>query len=264
MEINSTPVPPLQNSSSTSCHSESSTNSDCLPDLHANTLAMGTTIATCSSRPEEVGSPCHCNAVNTSLTNCQVNDSNMADEPFNLNERFVSVLDQLDARVGKFRKDALNLQERRDFLLMSIDLIKNNDSVENLTESEREDINCYLQQINARLSTVELNVRTIRDHSQEDYLSQINCLIDSMLSMGDAVLSKQRCQMYLNACSGADKDVTDSGFIEENGLEVDAGAGPVDKKFESVLLGCTLDDQKNIKKRLLALMGYLNQQIVNQ
>lgn len=50
--------------------------------------------------------------------------------------RFVTVLDQLDARVEKFRKDALGLQEKRDFLLMSIDLIKSNDLMQNLSECE--------------------------------------------------------------------------------------------------------------------------------
>lgn len=52
--------------------------------------------------------------------------------------RFVTVLDQLDARVEKFRKDALGLQEKRDFLLMSMDLIKSNDLMQNLTECKYE------------------------------------------------------------------------------------------------------------------------------
>ncbi|KAL9904613.1 BAG family molecular chaperone regulator 2 isoform 2-T2 [Glossina fuscipes fuscipes] len=181
-------------------------------------------------------------------------------------DRFVTVLDQLDARVEKFRKDALGLQEKRDFLLMSIDLIKSNDSMQNLTDSEREEIGCYLQRVNARLSTVELNVRTVRDHSQEDSLSQINTLIDLMITMGDPVLSRQRCQMYLNACCSAGEDVSvaNTSDMDEYRVDVDVDAGPVDKKFESVLLGCTLDDQKNIKKRLHALMGYLNKQIIHQ
>lgn len=39
----------------------------------------------------------------------------------------VSILDQLDARVEKLRKEALKLQENKDFLLMSVDLLKNNE-----------------------------------------------------------------------------------------------------------------------------------------
>ncbi|XP_055902722.1 BAG family molecular chaperone regulator 2 isoform X1 [Eupeodes corollae] len=180
------------------------------------------------------------------------------DRPFNLNERFVGVLDQLDARVEKFRKDAMGLQEKRDFLLMSIDLIKTNDLLQGMNEAEREEITCYIQRVNSRLSTVELNVRTVRDTSQEDSLSQINMLIDMMITLGDPVLSRQRCQQYLNACGSFDGSINMGSFAEH-------GSGQdviVDKKFECALLGCTLDDQKNVKKRLLALMGYLNKQTI--
>lgn len=178
--------------------------------------------------------------------------------------RFVTVLDQLDARVEKFRKDALGLQEKRDFLLMSIDLIKSNDLMTNMAESEREEVACYIQRINSRLSTVELNVRTVRDNSQEDSLSQINALIDMMITMGDPVHSRHRCQEYLNSCGIVDGNAPQTISEESNsGSDVfDMDDGPVDKKFESVLLGCTLDDQKNIKKRLQALMGYLNKQTI--
>lgn len=81
-----------------------------------------------------------------------------------------------------------------------------------------------------------------------------------MITMGDPVLSRQRCQMYLNACCSA-RESGSLASCNESGIDMDAG--PIDKKFESVLLGCTLDDQKNIKKRLQALMGYLNKQIIH-
>ncbi|XP_067646004.1 BAG family molecular chaperone regulator 2 isoform X2 [Eurosta solidaginis] len=171
-------------------------------------------------------------------------------------DRFVSVLDQLDARVEKFRKDALCLQEKKDFLHMSIDLIRSHDMLQSMMEAEREEIFCYIHRVNARLSTVELMVHTVRDRSQEDALSQINELIDMMITMGDPVMSRQCCQQYMNACCSA----AEASASYEYGIDMDAG--PVDKKFESALLGCTLDDQKNIKKRLHALMDYLNKQTI--
>ncbi|KRG06067.1 BAG family molecular chaperone regulator 2 isoform X3 [Drosophila mojavensis] len=177
--------------------------------------------------------------------------------PFNANERFVTILDQLDMRVEKFRKDALNLQEKKDYLLMSMDLIKSNELLQNMSEGEREEIILYIQRVSARLATVDLNVRTVRDASQEDSLSQINALIDTMIKMGDPVIGRQRCQLYLNACCSSSMDP--NGRM---GTVFEADVGPIDKKFESALLGCTLDDQKNIKKRLQALMGYLNKQTV--
>nr|XP_016931989.2 BAG family molecular chaperone regulator 2 isoform X2 [Drosophila suzukii]XP_016931990.2 BAG family molecular chaperone regulator 2 isoform X2 [Drosophila suzukii] len=181
-----------------------------------------------------------------------------SDRPYNASERFVNILDQLDARVEKLRKDALNLQEKKDYLLMSMDLIKSNEMMQNMSEAEREEIMLYIQRVSSRLGTVELNVRTVRDNSQEDSLSQINVLIDTMIKMGDPVIARQRCQLYLNACCSSSMDP--SGHMD---TLPEADVGPVDKKFESVLLGCTLDDQKNIKKRLQALMGYLNKQTVS-
>ena len=48
--------------------------------------------------------------------------------------RFVGLLDQLDTRVERLRKDAMLLQEKRDNLLISLDLVKNNDLFANLEE----------------------------------------------------------------------------------------------------------------------------------
>lgn len=51
-----------------------------------------------------------------------------------LSSRFVGVLDQLDTRVERLRKEAMHLQEQRDHLLISLDLVKNNDLFANLEE----------------------------------------------------------------------------------------------------------------------------------
>lgn len=122
-----------------------------------------------------------------------------------------------------------------------------------LFTDEREEINCYVQRISNRLGTVELNVCTVRDPSQEDSLHSVNSLIDMLISSADPVVSRQKCQQFLNACSTTDTSVYS---------ELDPSTICTDKKFESALLGCTLDDQKTIKKRLQALLGYLTQQTI--
>ncbi|XP_055625522.1 BAG family molecular chaperone regulator 2 isoform X2 [Toxorhynchites rutilus septentrionalis] len=166
--------------------------------------------------------------------------------------RFIGILDQLDSKVEKLRKEALVLQEKKDFLAMSVDLLKNNEYLTGLDENEREEINCYVQRISGRLSTVELSVCTVRDRAQEDSLHHVNSLIDAIISSSDPVISRLRCQQFLNACSTTDTT---------NYTDLDP-AMCSDKKFECVLLGCTLDDQKTIKKRLQALLAYLTQQTV--
>ncbi|KAH8307124.1 hypothetical protein KR044_005618 [Drosophila immigrans] len=227
------------NNSSHGYHSESSMNFDYLQGLRADAAAASTSSVAGGS--------------NSGGSNAY----GLVDDSRALDRLFVTILDQLDARVEKFRKDALNLQEKKDYLLMSMDLIKSNEMLQSVSEAEREEIMLYIQRVSSRLGTVELNVRTVRDVSQEDSLSQINALIDTMIKMGDPVMARQRCQLYLNACCSSTMDPSNHlGTVHE------ADIGPIDKKFESALLGCTLDDQKNIKKRLQALMGYLNKQTV--
>ncbi|XP_058831996.1 BAG family molecular chaperone regulator 2 isoform X2 [Topomyia yanbarensis] len=166
--------------------------------------------------------------------------------------RFIGILDQLDSKVEQLRKDAVMLQEKKDFLAMSVDLLKNNEYLTGLNENEREELSCYVQRISGRLSTVELSVCTVRDRAQEDSLHHVNSLIDALISSSDPMVSRMRCQQFLNACSTTDT----STYTDLDPVMCS------DKKFESVLLGCTLDDQKTIKKRLQALLAYLNQQTV--
>lgn len=118
---------------------------------------------------------------------------------------------------------------------------------------ELDEINCYAQRISNRLGTIEISVKTLRDSAQEDALHQVNSLIDSLLTVGDRFLARQRCQTFLNACSIHDDP---AGAIDHEPV--------VDKKFETAVLGCTLDDQKTIKKRLQALMSYLNKQTISE
>ncbi|GAB0099984.1 BAG family molecular chaperone regulator 2 [Sergentomyia squamirostris] len=181
-------------------------------------------------------------------------DENNATGDAKLMDRFIKLVDELDNRVEKLRKDAIALQEKKDYLSMSMDLLKNNDMLSNLEEYEREEISCYIQRVGSRLGTVELNVKTMRNTAQEECLHQVNVLIDSLIASSDAVISRQRCQMFLNACEGTHEVIP--------GSSRDTVPLHIDKKFESSLLGCTLDDQKTIKKRLYALITYLNKQTI--
>lgn len=111
-----------------------------------------------------------------------------------------------------------------------------------------------MHRVGSRLATIELCVRTVRNSDQEDSLHQVNMLIDELLLTNtDSVITRQKCQQFLNACSASDHHQGSSS--QEDTL-------PADKKFESALLGCTLDDQKHIKKRLIALLEYLSKQSV--
>jgi BCL2-associated athanogene 2 len=126
---------------------------------------------------------------------------------------------------------------------------------------EREEIECYAKRVASRLHTVELNVRTVRDTDQEDHLHQINVFIDGLIAHPDPMMSRQKCQQFLYSCGFFDvtsnKEEVDKATTECSTSTDLPDILPIDKKFESALLGCTLDDQKIVRKRLQALLNYL-------
>lgn len=63
----------------------------------------------------------------------------------------ISFLDGIENRVEALRKEAHKLQEQRDHLNATIDMLKNTDFLSNLNEADKEEVNLTLQRINERL-----------------------------------------------------------------------------------------------------------------
>lgn len=97
----------------------------------------------------------------------------------------------------------------------------------------------YADRVMSRCLTVEVKVLTQRDGQQEEALFQVNHLIDGLVVALkiDPESAKAKCISYMNACSSNLDGITD-------------------KIFESALLGCTVDDQKKVKRRLQGLLTY--------
>lgn len=105
---------------------------------------------------------------------------------------------------------------------------------------DKEDINQFAERIVNRCDTVNISVHTTRNESQLNCMEEINTMIDKIVGMlkNDPDSAKFTCQSYLASCSP---------------LENETGS----KIFETAILGCTLDDQKRIYKRLQGLMDYI-------
>uniref|UniRef100_A0A1B6EFD8 BAG domain-containing protein n=1 Tax=Clastoptera arizonana TaxID=38151 RepID=A0A1B6EFD8_9HEMI len=157
-------------------------------------------------------------------------------------DRLIELLDGVELHVEGLRKDALQLEESKDSLFTTLDSIRNSDTLSTLDENDREDILRYCERLTARCLTVDVLVRTTRDRIQEDALYQVNRLIDSLVVSlkSDPYTARQRCMSYMAACS--------SNYSQ----------GSSDKNFEIAILGCTLDDQKRIRKRLQGLLDYMS------
>lgn len=105
---------------------------------------------------------------------------------------------------------------------------------------DKEDINQFADRIVNRCETVHISVLTTRNDSQLNCLEEINTLIDKIVNTlrDDPESAKFTCQSYLASCSSSDNI---------NGSKV----------FETAVLGCTIDDQKRIYKRLQGLFDYI-------
>lgn len=156
-------------------------------------------------------------------------------------DRLVGLLDQIEVHVEQLRKDASRLEEEKDTLLTTLDTLRNNDMLFALEEPDRDDVLRYAERLSMRCSTVDVLVTVQRDHVQREALHQVNGLIDSLVVSlrQDPGSTRQRCAEFMNACSSH-------------------AMGHSDKMFETAILGCTLDDQKRIKKRLQGLLDYID------
>lgn len=160
----------------------------------------------------------------------------------------IHILDGIDREVESLRKQAIDLQEKRDQLHTRIDLLRTDYFVSQVDELDP-DFDFYLKRVNDRIKTINVNVKTIRDDEQVESVHKINNIIDHVIKIDDPIEKRRKCQEYLNSCSSS---------FQYSEIIV------VDKKFETHLLSCTLDDQKLIKKRLEALMHYMLKQMVSE
>lgn len=160
----------------------------------------------------------------------------------------IHILDGIDREVESLRKQAIDLQEKRDQLHTRIDLLRTDYFVSQVDELDP-DFDFYLKRVNDRIKTINVNVKTIRDDEQVESVHKINNIIDHVIKIDDPIEKRRKCQEYLNSCSSS---------VQYSEIIV------VDKKFETHLLSCTLDDQKLIKKRLEALMHYMLKQMVSE
>ncbi|GJQ79068.1 hypothetical protein Trydic_g5324 [Trypoxylus dichotomus] len=177
--------------------------------------------------------------VSDALPKIDEEDSIMNEET--AKRKITELLDRLEGRVEKLRKEASALEEDKDNILISLDSIRTAECLMNMGQFEQEETQRYLDRIIERCLTVDIKIHTPRDKPQEEALHQINHLIDALVMSlkTDPDGAKEKCVSYMNACS--------SQHVQ----------GVTDKTFENALLGCTLDDQKRIKKRLQGLLSYL-------
>ncbi|EHB12251.1 BAG family molecular chaperone regulator 2 [Heterocephalus glaber] len=106
-----------------------------------------------------------------------------------------------------------------------------------LVSQEREELNLTADRLIGQTLTVEVSVETVGNPQQEESLNHATRIIDDVVSKFLDDLGSAKCHLMslYSACS-------------------EVPPGPVDQKFQSIVIGCALEDQKKIKRRLETLL----------
>ncbi|KAL7987977.1 BAG family molecular chaperone regulator 2 [Crotalus tigris] len=152
--------------------------------------------------------------------------------------RLLDCLDQLERRVEALRDAASSMEQEKEALLEMIHNIQNSQDMRNISEGEREELNLTAKRLMGRTITVEVSVETIRNPQQQESLLRATQMIDEIVNklLDDLEDSKSRLMSLYGACTS------------------ETPSGPVDQKFQSVVIGCAIEDQKKIKRRLETLL----------
>lgn len=103
---------------------------------------------------------------------------------------------------------------------------------------EREELTLTADRLMGRTLSVEISVGTIRNPQQEEALLKATSIIDEIVKrlLSDMEGGRQQLLALHAAC------VTEAPPV------------PIDQKFQAVVIGCALEDQKKIKRRLESLL----------
>uniref|UniRef100_UPI00358FF1D1 BAG family molecular chaperone regulator 2 n=1 Tax=Myxine glutinosa TaxID=7769 RepID=UPI00358FF1D1 len=150
-------------------------------------------------------------------------------------------VDQLETRVEALREQASAMEREKETLLEMLHGMQSCQDIRNISDGEREELNVTAERLINRVLTVDISLETVRDQEQEQSLNKAMEILDeAALRLKKDMDGSKRCfGALLQAC------LPDEGEVGGTGAR-----GSIDQKFQSLVIGCALDDQKKIRKRL--------------
>ncbi|XP_044864436.1 BAG family molecular chaperone regulator 2 isoform X3 [Mauremys mutica] len=141
-------------------------------------------------------------------------------------------------RVEALRDAASAMEQEKETLLEMIHNIQNSQDMRHISEGEREELCLTASRLMGRTLTVEVSVETIRNPQQQEALFHATRMIDEVVNklLDDLEGYKSHLMSLYGACTS------------------EVPSGPIDQKFQSVVIGCAIEDQKKIKRRLETLL----------
>lgn len=110
---------------------------------------------------------------------------------------------------------------------------------------DRQDIQASVDCLQHRLDCVDVSIEPVRSREQIEALKRTNQSIEQLHQTLDSegkTAAMKRCMAYINSC-------TSDYESDSNNNEVMRTAA-IDEKFQKMIIGCSLEDQKAIRKKL--------------
>ena len=165
----------------------------------------------------------------------------------NCNDNVRQVLDDVEAQIERLREAVTRLAEDKRGLLEVLEGVSQSVPETPLTAVEAEEVVLEVERLRGRVEEVMCGLETRRTNTQKESLLAVEAEISALVSLvetdpdGDRV--SKTCRGYLAACGGP-----------PSGHE---GPAISCHKFEKIVLGCAVEDQKMIRKRLTDLLSQI-------
>ena len=171
-------------------------------------------------------------------------DNSDKDGPDMSPDNIREVLDDVEAQIERVREAVNRLGEERDGLIELLDSIGGSVQTTSLSDMHKEETMLEVDRLKRRVGEVVCLVKTRRTQSQVESLKGVEEEMARLVSAVERDLEglegERMCTGFLAACGG---DVM--------------GKSQNCQKFEKLVLGCAVEDQKLIKKRLTELLAQI-------
>ena len=171
-----------------------------------------------------------------------ITDSDAGDGDGQCNDSVRQVLDDVEAQIETLRDAVARLGRDKQALLEVLEGIGQSLPGTPLSEVEREEVELEVGRLTGRVEEVRCDLQTRRTDTQRQSLEAVEAKISQLVGLvqteTDGVLSSRTCRGYLAACGGTESSLTCH-------------------KFEALLLGCAVEDQKTVRRRLEDLLNQI-------
>ncbi|XP_041358595.1 BAG family molecular chaperone regulator 2-like [Gigantopelta aegis] len=153
--------------------------------------------------------------------------------PMGDTSRLITYLDDVEKNIEYIRSQANFLQQEQSNFIIILQKLKDECLTCVMSNADRQQLLANMERIKTRIESVQITVNTVRNTDQKAALEKVMLRLDAMETLLDENPqdAKEKIAICFNTC------------LSET-------SGPIDSKFQNYLLECTVDDQKQVRRKL--------------